>query len=161
MGLWLLGLPIGRLVPKRLGRFAVRTLVRISHVVRRVGAARMIAMSLAAWTIEGGVFFCAIQALGLVSEPGGAWLALVAGNLGALLPGPPGHFGTFHFLAANALASAGPGFDEAVLAAAIGHFLIWSLVTAVGLLLILRAGENGLKLATRPAETAAPGRSGI
>ena len=86
--------PFGRLVPQGLTRFGLRTLIHISHIVRGQGSLRLIGLSVLGWTIEGGVIYSAVQALGLTSALAGPWLAIVSGNLGTLLPGTPGHFGT-------------------------------------------------------------------
>ncbi len=134
-------LPFGRLVPQGLTRFGLRTLIHISHIVRRQGSLRLIGLSVLAWTIEGGVIYSAVQALGLTSALAGPWLAIVSGNLGTLLPGTPGHFGTYHYLAAHALRLAGPDFSAGFLAITLAHFIIWSSTTVAGFALLLSVGR--------------------
>ena len=136
----MLKLPFGRLVPQGLTRFGLRTLIHISHIVRRQGSLRLIGLSVLAWTIEGGVIYSAVQALGLTRALAGPWLAIVSGNLGTLLPGTPGHFGTYHYLAAHALTLAGPDFSAGFLAITLAHFIIWSSTTVAGFALLLSVG---------------------
>ena len=114
----------------------------------------MILMSLGAWVLEGSVIFLSVQALDLTARPGSAWLGLVAGNLGTLLPGTPGHFGTFHYLCANALSLGGPTFSESLLATTIGHLTIWSVISITGLIAL--ATSNKFSRLT-PTSTPAPG----
>jgi hypothetical protein len=138
--LLMLKLPFGGLVPRGFTRFGLRTLIHISHIVRHQGSLRLIGLSVLAWTIEGGVIYSAVQALGLSSALAGPWLAIVSGNLGTLLPGTPGHFGTYHYLASHALALAGPEFSAGFLAITLAHFIIWSSTTVAGFVLLLSIG---------------------
>lgn len=135
--------PIGKIVPRALTRFGLRTLINISHIVQRKGSLRLIAYSLVAWAVEGCVLFVCVKALGISPEAAGSWLAIVLGNLGTLLPGTPGHFGTFHYFAAQGLTFAGAEFGVAFLAVTLAHFIIWSSTTVVGLVLLVSIG--GLK----------------
>lgn len=146
--------PLGKVVPRALTRFGLRTLIHISHIIRRQGSLKLIGLSLIAWTVEGGVIFASAQALGVGSELAGPWLAIVSGNLGTLLPGTPGHFGTFHYLAAHALTLAGPEFSAAFLAVTLAHFIIWSATTLTGLALLMSIG--GLRGPFRRAQSESP-----
>lgn len=136
----LLKLPGGRLVPRVITRFGLRTLIHISHIVQRQGSLPLIGLSVLAWTIEGGVIYSAVQAFGLASAPAGSWLAIVFGNIGTLLPGTPGHFGTYHYLAAQGLALTGLDFSASLLAITLAHFIIWSSTTAAGFAFLLSIG---------------------
>jgi hypothetical protein len=138
--LWMLKLPPGRLVPRGLKRFGLRALIHVSHIVRREGSLRLIGLSVLAWIIEGGVIYAAVQALGLSSALVGPWLAIAFGNLGTLLPGTPGHFGTFHYLASHALALAGTDFSAGFLAITLAHFIIWGSISLTGFALLLSTG---------------------
>ncbi len=160
IGLWMKASPMGRFLPGGLVRFGIRTMVRISHIVKRAGTLPIIAMSLVAWVLEGAVMLCALMSLKAVVAPAAAWLGLVAGNLGTLLPGTPGHFGTFHYVFAKALSFVGTEFSIALLAATIGHLIIWLVVSISGLtaLTIDRSWQSifGPRKASPPALRFAP-----
>jgi uncharacterized membrane protein YbhN (UPF0104 family) len=91
-------------------------------------------LSIAAWLLEGGMF--ALVALALTQNTAGAWLALAAGNLGTLLPGAPGHIGTFDFFAMQGMLAFKASPESAAAFALLVHAILWLPVTLIGLALI-------------------------
>lgn len=132
---------LGRLGTRLPGRFSnvaaggleqLRTaLALISHPGALAGAT---GLSLLAWLLESGVFL--LTALALAQPAQGAWFAMAAGNLGTLLPGAPGHLGTFDYFAMQGLMAFGADATPAAAFALIAHFLIWLPVTLAGLALM-------------------------
>ncbi len=96
--------------------------------------AGFVAMSITAWLLEGAVFALVAAMLGL--EPAGIWLSLAAGNLGTLLPGAPGHLGTFDFFAMQGLIAYGAEHETAAAFAVWVHAILWLPVTLTGLALM-------------------------
>jgi glycosyltransferase 2 family protein len=68
---------------------------------RRVAAA--VALSVAIWIAETGLFLFLLPALGLDMRVGVAFVVLGVTNLGILIPSTPGYVGTFHYFASRAL----------------------------------------------------------
>lgn len=87
-------------------------------------------LSLLGWALEGGVFLAVV--LRDLPEILGAWLALATATLMTLLPGTPGHLGTFHFGARLGYAASGVEVGAATVAAVLAHALIWLPVTLAG-----------------------------
>jgi uncharacterized protein (TIRG00374 family) len=96
--------------------------------------AGFMALSIATWLLEGAVF--AIVAIMLGQQTTGVWLAMAAGNLGTLLPGAPGHLGTFDFFAMQGLMAVGVEHETAAAFALWVHAILWLPVTLMGLALI-------------------------
>lgn len=135
LALFLLRRGLARFVPVRIVRFGLRLLTSIG-IVSRGRIAMLIALSCCAWLLEGGVLWCALQALGAASSSIAAWLALALGNLATLLPGSPGHVGTFDYFAMQGFIAGGVGAEDAAGAALLSHCLIWVCVTFVGFALL-------------------------
>ena len=148
---WLRGTPLGKIIPCIFWRFGIRTLIQISQIVRRAGTFSLMALSVVAWVLEGLVVFFSAKALMLAAQVGGSWLALVAANLGTLIPGTPGHFGTYHFIGARTLSLSGPDFSEALPVITLAHFIIWAGITAAGFLALALQGGRGAIPASRAA----------
>ena len=87
LAMWFRQLPLGKLVPSALWRFGIRTLLRISQIVRRSGSVYVMTLSVVAWLVEGFVVFACVMGLAVPAKAAGSWLALVAANLGTLIPG--------------------------------------------------------------------------
>ena len=91
------------------------------------------ALSIFAWFCSGAVFTIAagnqLQPVPLWA----AWFSMAMGNLGTLLPGTPGAFGTFHYFAALGLVSYGVDWSLAVAAVVVVHLVQWLSTTAFGL----------------------------
>jgi len=92
----------------------------------------LILASLVGWLFEGSVMILVMVALGLPADPAAALLGFGCGTLATMLPGPPGHFGTFHFFA-----MAGSTVVAATAVTVLTHFIIWATVTATGAGLLL------------------------
>jgi len=85
-----------------------------------------VGLSLICWILEYLVFFAAWLSLGgAVSAVAQPFLAFAFSTLGTLLPGLPGHFGTFEYFGLEAFVLTGidPSFAAAVLFLA--HLLLW------------------------------------
>jgi uncharacterized protein (TIRG00374 family) len=120
---------------------------RIADRVRRVlanmaGARRSLGLqavrwplagwTVAAWTLEGAVFWCAGQALPSLAAPDSAWLAMPAATLATMIPGGPGHVGTFDVGAMQAMALSGNSAEASLAFAALVHVVVWLPATLVG-----------------------------
>jgi len=91
-------------------------------------------LSVAAWGLEACVFALVAQAL--AQDTAGIWLAMAAGNLGTLLPGAPGHIGTFDFFAMQGMMAFKAEHEAAAAFALLVHAILWLPVTLIGLALI-------------------------
>lgn len=120
---------------RRLARFGARMALSVARLLRTGDGIRLVLLSFAAWTCEGGLFLCVAQALHQGGSPVGPLLALPLANLATLIPGTPGHFGTFHYFAALALELNGGLPALAALFAFTVHAFVWAPVTLVGGLL--------------------------
>lgn len=153
LAMWFRRSAPGRLVPSVLWRFGIRTLLRISQIVRRSGSAFMMLLSVIAWLVEGFVVFACVTALAVPAKAAGSWLALVAANLGTLIPGTPGHFGTFHYIGSQGLSLAGPTFSEALPAITIAHLIIWMGITIAGFTALALGAKHGTGFAKTSGKT--------
>ncbi len=95
------------------------------------------ALSIAGWLLEGSVCVCVMAGLGVPPHPAAAFLGFGFGTLATMLPGPPGHFGTFDFFAIRGFAVGGIDTVSATATALLAHILIWAPVTIVGIALFL------------------------
>lgn len=119
-----------RIRPARRGlAFAARTAHSIA--ILRPLLPRLAALSVLAWFTEGLVFWLIGWGMAAPSDLR-AWFALALGNLGTLLPGAPGHVGTFHFFAKEALVSYGTDPDLAAAQVILTHAVLWLTVTLAG-----------------------------
>ncbi len=105
---------------------------------------KLCAMSLAAWLLEGLVFFCGARALTDSFDPLAPWFALALGSLSTLLPSSPGYVGTFDYFTAMGFSLTGTDAALASAMAVLVHLLLWLPVTAVGFLWLLRFWGGGL-----------------
>jgi len=135
-----------RLLPKVLWKFALKVLLAVSKIAKRTSIAKLMLLSFFAWCLEGGVILASILALDLPGAFSAAGWGLVVGNLGTILPGTPGHFGTFHFLCAQMISVSGAPFSEALLAATFAHLVIWGTISAIGLSSLLMLGLTNSSL---------------
>ena len=108
--------------------------------VEAIGVARstrrmfsLLALSAVCWACEGMAFVVVAADLEAESGPVGPWLSLAAGSLATAIPGAPGHFGTFHYFAAQGLTAHGATADAAAAVALSVHALLWIPLTAAGL----------------------------
>ncbi len=105
-----------------------------------VRLAPLLCLSLAAWLLEVAVFASVAWSLGLPAS--GSWSAMGAGTLGTLLPGSPGHLGTFDFFAMNGMMIHGVERNLALAYAVVVHVVLWLPLTALGVLLLLLPTEG-------------------
>jgi uncharacterized protein (TIRG00374 family) len=96
-------------------------------------ALRLALLSMLVWLCEGSMFATVAAGLGLEASAA-PWFALTTGTLGTLVPGMPGHVGTFDYFAMLGLMAFGVDQAPAATFALIVHLLLWLPVTAVGLL---------------------------
>lgn len=142
--------PLTRLMHDRLaGRFAGRLWVPAARrVIDQLAgalallrspamAARLVGLSLVAWALEGTVFACVAWSLGLVLPWPAPWLALAAATLATLLPSTPGYVGTFDYFASLGLTVWGVPATGGAAFAVLTHFVLWTPVTAAGLLALV------------------------
>lgn len=124
---------VERLAPPPAARVAGRiagALRATSGAFRAFRAPRRLAglllISVACWLLESLAFFGAWWSLGgafeAVATP---FLAYVFGVLGTLVPGLPGHFGTFHVFAAETLAAGGVDRSLAAGVVLLAHLILW------------------------------------
>lgn len=92
-------------------------------------------LSIVIWCIEAGVFVAVAWSLNMNSA--GIWLAMGLGNIGTLLPGSPGHVGTFDFFTMAGIMAHGTRRTLAAAFAVLVHVLLWLPLTSAGLLLII------------------------
>jgi len=140
---WLLRHMLG----EHLGQRVMHQVIQLRSTLVLLGNPRalggFIALSITAWVLEGFVF--AFVFLALEKDTSGAWLAMAAGNLGTLLPGAPGHFGTFDFFAMKGLMAFNIEQDSAAFTVVFVHLILWVPVTLVGLVLIRVAPHHSTK----------------
>jgi uncharacterized protein (TIRG00374 family) len=106
--------------------------------------ARLLALSLAAWTLEGLVFLFCCLSLSATPVPVGPWFAMAVGSLGTLLPSSPGYIGTFDYFAALALSSTGLEVAAATSATILVHLVLWAPITLAGAIYLLRHWGSSL-----------------
>lgn len=123
---------------------------RLAEVVVAIGRSAglrllplLMVLSLIGWLCEGAVMILVMVALGLPANPAAALLGFGCGTLATMLPGPPGHFGTFHFFAIAGLSMAGISVVAATAITVLTHFIIWAAVTTTGAGLLI-TGPSGL-----------------
>jgi uncharacterized protein (TIRG00374 family) len=129
----LLGTRLGR---QRHARVVLEGVRELLAAVLRTGAAKrllyFLPLSRLAWCAEGLVFVCAALSLAYDGAVGGPPLGFALGTIATLLPGPPGHLGTFDYFAAQGLMLAGAAADPAAGVALLAHLVIWAPVSIAG-----------------------------
>jgi glycosyltransferase 2 family protein len=98
---------------------------------------RLIAWSMAAWLLEGGVYWLTATALPSIVAPLGGWLAVPVGTLATLIPSTPGYVGTFDYFTAQAMVLAGNELASAAAFAFLVHMVLWLPPTVAGGLYML------------------------
>ena len=127
----------GRVLPRFAGPLdteAGRALQLLEGTARGRTLAPLVGWSMLVWLAEGLVFYCIARSLPALETPLGAWLALPVATLATLLPGTPGHLGTFDFFAAEAMQVAGAAALSATAFALLVHATLWLPVTLAGAL---------------------------
>lgn len=107
---------------------------------------QLLIASILGWVCEWFVFVC--LAYGLMQAP--HWSATLAGftfgTLATLLPGMPGHLGTFDFFASQGLQLFGFSAPQAVGIALLSHLVIWAPITLIGMGFLLINQQEQPKL---------------
>jgi glycosyltransferase 2 family protein len=105
----------------------------------------VIALTVLAWSLELGLFVVVGSVVSGNFLLSGGLYAGVLGTLATLIPGAPGHFGTFDFFAAEGFRYAGLDAEKAVAAAIVCHVAVLAPVTILGSIQLItdrRAGLN-------------------
>ena len=104
---------------------------------------KLLALSLLSWALEGCVFLAVAHALGMVLPGYAPWFALSTATLATLIPGTPGHLGTFDYFAVLGFSLYGINRTDGASMALLIHLLLWLPVTVVGGVLLLRRQGTG------------------
>lgn len=128
---WLAGRALPRL-GERIGREVGRAVELLDATSRRQALVPLMGWSCFVWVAEGAMFYCVARSLPGLEAPTVAWLALPVATLATLLPGTPGHLGTFDYFAAEAMAAGGNSALAATAYALLVHLWVWWPVTAAG-----------------------------
>lgn len=143
---------LGKIIPGILWRFGIRTMLRVAQISEKSNRLVLMGLSTGAWMVEGSIVYFAAKALTVLINLTDGWLALIAANLGTLIPGTPGHFGTFHFIGGHTLAVSQAGLSESLLVITLAHFIIWSGITVVGFVALALQRRGGMILASLATE---------
>ena len=141
----LLGPLAGRTWASKLHGAADQFFGTLTLVLTGRRAAQLLALSVAGWALEGGLYAAVAWALHTGGAPLGPWFAAATGTLATLLPSSPGYVGTFDYFAILGLTAYGATRTAAAAFALLVHFLLWLPPTIVGALCFvsLRRGESG------------------
>jgi hypothetical protein len=104
---------------------------------------KLLSLSLLSWAMEGCVFLAVAHALGMVLPGYAPWFALSTATLATLIPGTPGHLGTFDYFAVLGFSLYGINRTDGASMALLIHLLLWLPVTVVGGALLLRRQGAG------------------
>jgi uncharacterized protein (TIRG00374 family) len=92
-----------------------------------VRVALLTSLSLICWLLEAVLFLGAWKALGgRLIDWQAPMTAFVASTLGTLVPGLPGHFGTFELFGLEAFTRNGIGADTAAAVLLLAHLMLWA-----------------------------------
>jgi uncharacterized protein (TIRG00374 family) len=127
-------------LPQRLAGLVGRVLLGMDLIRDRRRLALVAALSLLVWIGELGLYLCVERSLASGAGAAGAVLGMAAGNLATLIPGTPGHVGTFHYFVTAAFAAAGSSQETAVACAVLIHLLFWISTTLAGLIALAVTG---------------------
>ena len=92
---------------------------------------------------RGAVFVAVAHALATPVAAAGPWFALATGTLATLLPGSPGHVGTFDWFAMLGLVAYGAPRAAATAHALLVHVVLWLPPTVIGGLLAMAPATTG------------------
>ncbi len=118
----------------------------------------LLALSMAIWLLEAGVFAAVVIGFDATIAPLGALFAMASGTLSTLIPSSPGYIGTFDYFTLMALAVVGIPESTAAAAALTIHAVLWVPLTALGLGYLFWRGRGVWAKAIGPKtqEDAAP-----
>jgi uncharacterized membrane protein YbhN (UPF0104 family) len=92
------------------------------------------------------------MALRLDPSLGAYWFSMGGGTLATLIPGTPGHVGTFDFFTTEAMQGFGVDHTRSATYALLVHLLLWLPITLVGGLMML---ATGYRATSKPIPAAA------
>lgn len=104
----------------------------LTHLAKKGTMLHLIIWSIAAWSAEGVVFWCAAMALPDIQSPLAGWLALPVGTLATLIPSTPGYIGTFDYFTIKAMTTLGNTTSISTAYALLVHALLWFPPTITG-----------------------------
>ncbi len=146
----------GQRLPQRVAGIAARVLLGMDLVRDPRRLAAVAALSLLVWAGEYGLYVCVERSLATGAGPAGALLAMAAGNLATLIPGTPGHVGTFHYFAAASLTAAGSTKEAALACALLAHLGFWGTTSLAGFAALGCAGWKRTTAPSAPTTTPPP-----
>ena len=124
-----------------------RALVRFRQLVRPLAAptrelasghgVALLALSLALWTLEAGVYLTVARAVDIELGLLGALYVVALTNLFALVPAAPGYVGTFDAAVVFSVGSLGASGSEALSYLVLLRFVLFVPITLVGLVLLV------------------------
>lgn len=118
---------------RRLADAAQDGFSRLEGVARSGTLSRVAGLSGLSWAAEGLTFWYTARAITGVAVPSAAWYALPVSTLSTLLPGAPGHLGTFDYFGAQAMTQFGNAPGTAIAYMLLLHVLLWLPPTVGGL----------------------------
>lgn len=109
-------------------RDALRDAIAAFHILRSWRRALSLTLlSLTCWLLEALLFLCAWISLGGAARQWESPMAaFTASTLGTLIPGLPGHFGTFELFGLEAFTRTGTGADQGAAVLLLAHLLLWA-----------------------------------
>jgi glycosyltransferase 2 family protein len=120
----------------RIVRAAAGTAQSVLKAIRDAGARdrlpMLVALTVIGWSAEAAVIVCVGYGFQADLGVAAACFGYAIGTLATLLPGSPGHFGTFEYFAAQGLHLSGLAPTLAAAVAILGHLVIWAPVTVIG-----------------------------
>jgi uncharacterized protein (TIRG00374 family) len=138
-----------RLVRALPARWAPRLLTVLAQLFTALGVVRpprramaLLALTGAAWALEGAAYACVAWSLHTGGSPFAPWFALATATLATLIPSSPGYVGTFDYFAVLGLTAFGASRVAALTFALLVHLLLWLPVTLVGALYLLTPAER-------------------
>lgn len=124
---------------------------------RRGLAARLVLLSLLAWTLEGAVFAAVAIAIHAGVPLASAWFSMGTGTLATLIPSSPGYVGTFDYFAMLGLLAFGATRVAATTFAMLVHVVLWLPPTVAGAIaLAVGAVRDGRSTAAPATSTDLP-----
>ena len=102
----------------------------------------VVGLSVAVWTLEGGMFWVGLRAFSLDAGVGAAFLTLAFVNLSILIPSAPGYVGVFQGATILAFGAFGLPEEIALSYSVVVHFLQYVSVTVIGLAVLAAYGVS-------------------
>jgi len=117
---------------RKIIRFAVRVAFAVGRLRSPLLVFQLAALSILAWAFEGTLIWAVSAGINGTGNGFGPWLALSLGNLATLIPGTPGHVGTFDYFARMGLVAYGSPLELATVHVLVVHALLWLPITLLG-----------------------------